>query len=248
MTSSMISIGNFLFRYRNLAFPLVILVLFLASPPPGEIAGSAVLEHAADVIALLLALCGLTLRAAVIGYAYIKRGGVNKKVYAKNLVTEGMFGVCRNPLYVGNLLIYTGVFAMHGNPWVAAIGIAAFVFMYQCIVSAEEDYLQTKFGAGYAAYRADIPRWLPRFGKFAEATDGMVFNLKRVIGKDYPTISVTLIMLASVEIYEHLAGPDPSQAKPYLVLLAASIAVVGVMAGVIRTLKKQGTFQESGAV
>ena len=248
MKSSMIRIGNFLFRYRNQAFPILILLLFLASPPPGEIWGSTTLERAANVIALLVALSGLALRATVIGYAYIKRGGLNKKVYAKDLVTEGMFGICRNPLYLGNLLIYTAVFLMHGDPWVVLIGVASFLFMYQCIVYTEEDYLQNKFGEGYKAYCADVPRWLPRLDKFTKAIEGMAFNLKRVIDKDYSTISATLIGLASVEIYEQLASPDPSQARTYLLLLIASIALIGLATGAIRILKKGGNFREGKAV
>lgn len=248
MKSSMIRIGNFLFRYRNQAFPILILLLFLASPPPGEIWGSTTLERAVNVIALLVALSGLALRATVIGYAYIKRGGLNKKVYAKDLVTEGMFGICRNPLYLGNLLIYTAVFLMHGDPWVVSIGVASFLFMYQCIIYTEEDYLQNKFGEGYKAYCADVPRWLPRLDKFAKAIEGMAFNLKRVIDKDYSTISATLIGLASVEIYEQLASPDPSQARTYLLLLIASIALIGLATGAIRIFKKGGNFREGKAV
>lgn len=245
MKSSMIRIGNFLFRYRNQVFPILILLLFLVSPPPGEIWGSARLGGIVDVIAVLIALAGLAIRTTVIGYAYIKRGGLNKKVYANNLVTEGMFGICRNPLYVGNLLIYTGVFLMHGNPWVASIGIALFIFMYQCIVYAEEEYLQNKFGDGYRAYCADVSRWLPRFSKFAQATEGMAFNFNRVIGKDYSTISATLIVLTFVEIYERLAGPVPGRAG--LLLLTVLIAFIGLTAGVIRFLKKRGSFAESEA-
>ena len=247
MKSSMIHIGNFLFRYRNLAFPILILSLFLAAPAPREIWGSTTLEGVVDLIAVLIALSGLALRAIVIGYAYIKRGGKDKKVYAKDLVTEGMFGICRNPLYVGNLLIYTGVFLMHGNPWVALIGIASFLFIYQCIVYAEEDYLQSKFGDSYKAYCADVSRWLPRFGKFANAIEGMAFNLNRVIGKDYSTISSTLIALTSVEIYERLAHPAPGQGGMDLLLLTVLIAFIGLMAGVIRTLKKRGSFPETEA-
>ena len=245
MKSSMIHIGHFLFRYRNQAFPILILLLFLSSPPPSEIWGSATLEGAVDVIAVLIALSGLALRTTVIGYAYIKRGGLDKKVYAKNLVTEGLFGICRNPLYVGNLLIYTGVFLMHGNPWVASIGIASFLFMYQCIVYAEEDYLQTKFGDGYKAYCADVSRWLPRSGKFAKATEGMAFSLNRVIAKDYSTIASTLIGLLAVEIYERLAHSGHGGAE--LLLPAALIVLIGVTAGVIRVLKKRGNFPEPEA-
>ena len=51
MKSSMIRIGNFLFRYRNQAFPDPDFLLFLASPPPSDIWGSTTLEGAADVIA-----------------------------------------------------------------------------------------------------------------------------------------------------------------------------------------------------
>jgi protein-S-isoprenylcysteine O-methyltransferase Ste14 len=247
MKSSMIRIGNFLFRYRNQAFPVLIVLLFLASPPPSEIAGSPALASLVDVIAVLIALAGLALRVTVIGYAYIKRGGLHKKVYAKNLVTEGMFGICRNPLYVGNLLIYTGVFLMHGDPWVASIGIALFLFMYQCIVYAEEEFLQNKFGDGYDAYCADVSRWLPSFGKFAKATEGMAFNLNRVIGKDYSTIAATLITLVAVEIYERLATPALAQGGTGLMLLAALIALIGLMTGVIRYLKKRGNFPETEA-
>lgn len=224
---------------------MFILLLFLASPPPGEIWGSTRLEGLVDVIAVLIALSGLALRATVIGYAYIKRGGANKKVYAKNLVTEGMFAICRNPLYVGNLLIYTAVFLKHGDPWVASIGIASFLFMYQCIVYAEEEYLHNKFGDGYKAYCTDVPRWLPRFGKFAKAIEGMAFNLNRVIGKDYSTISATLIALTIVEIYERLA--HPVQGRMDLLLPAILIALIGLMTGVIRILKKRGSFSETEA-
>ena len=105
MKNLMLSIGNFFFKYRNQAFPLIIVTLFVAAPPAATVLGSATLEQWKDAAALLIVFAGLILRATVIGYAYIKRGGLNKRVYAKDLVTEGMFGVCRNPLYVGNMLI-----------------------------------------------------------------------------------------------------------------------------------------------
>jgi len=87
MKSLMISIGNFLFRYRNQVFPLTIVALFLSAPPATEIFGSAKLEYAVEIAAWFIAFSGLLFRATVIGYAYIQRGGLNKKVYAKNLVT-----------------------------------------------------------------------------------------------------------------------------------------------------------------
>ena len=211
MKSLMISLGDFLFRYRNQVFPIIIVVLFLSAAPATEIFDSPNLENANDIIAWLIAVSGLAFRAIVIGYAYIQRGGLNKKVYAKNLVTEGMFSICRNPLYVGNVLIYSAVFLLHGNPVVTVVGILLFCFMYQCIVYAEEAFLKGKFGEGYKAYCSDVPRWLPRFGKFSEATKGMDFNFKRVIAKDYSTAAAALITLLLAEIYKHLMGPISDQ-------------------------------------
>lgn len=244
MTSVMISIGNFLFRYRNQVFPLIIVALFLSAPPAREIAGSVALEKAANIAGWLVAGLGLLFRATVIGYAYIQRGGLNKKVYAKNLVTEGMFSLCRNPLYVGNVLIYTAVFLIHGNPAVMIAGILLFCFMYQCIVYAEEAFLEDKFGEGYKAYCADVPRWIPRFAKFSQATQGMAFNVKRVIAKDYSTASATLITLLLAEIYQQAAGAVANN-MPHLFLLAGLIALTGLATVCVSRLKKRGVFNEN---
>ncbi|MBP1860087.1 methyltransferase family protein [Rhizobium herbae] len=240
----MISIGNFLFRYRNQVFPLIIVALFLSAPPATEIFGSTTLEYAVEIAAWFIVFLGLLFRATVIGYAYIQRGGLNKKVYAKNLVTEGMFSICRNPLYVGNVLIYSALFIIHGEPVVMVTGILLFCFMYQCIVYAEEAFLEDKFGEGYKAYCADVPRWIPRFGKFSQATDGMAFNGKRVIAKDYSTASATLITLLLAKIYEHAAAAGPTNVR-YLSILVALIALTGVATALVSGLKKRGVFSES---
>lgn len=203
----MVQIGNFLFRHRNWLFPVFIVAVFALARPPALIDGSPRGEHVKDAIAIGLVAIGLAVRASVIGFAYIKRGGLKKKVYAANLVTEGMFGVVRNPLYVGNLLVYAGVFVMHGDPLVMTIGIVAFLFAYQCIVRAEEAYLRDKFGPGYDDYCADVPRWFPRLSRFKAATEGMRFNMQRVILNDYTTIANAVMMLALTEIYEQLSNP-----------------------------------------
>ncbi|WP_349433438.1 isoprenylcysteine carboxylmethyltransferase family protein [Pararhizobium sp. A13] len=248
MKSLMISIGNFLFRYRNQLFPVIIVGLFLSAAPKTEMFGSKQLENARDMVAWLVALSGLAFRAIVIGYAYIQRGGLNKKVYAKNLVTEGMFSVCRNPLYVGNVLIYSAVFLMHGNPVVTVVGILLFCFMYQCIVYAEEAFLEGKFAEGYKAYCSDVPRWLPRFSKFSQATEGMDFNFKRVIAKDYSTASAALITLLLAEVYEHVAGSVPTSDVQYVSILATLIVLTGIATAFISQLKKRGVFSDKKTV
>ncbi|MBY0354832.1 MAG: isoprenylcysteine carboxylmethyltransferase family protein [Rickettsiales bacterium] len=238
MHALMVNIGNYLFRYRNRVFPLIIIALFAIAPPPSEILGSPKLDTLKDMLAFFITLSGLALRGLVIGYAYIKRGGLNKKVYAEHLVTQGLFSLCRNPLYVGNMLIYIGIFLMHGNPWITVTGIALFAFIYQCIIYAEERYLLEKFAEGYRAYCADVPRWGIRISGFSAATSDMAFNFRRVVLKDYSTIANALITLSLTEIYEHVALSRPNESDDYWLYLTGGIVLCLGAAVMVRWMKK----------
>lgn len=240
-----VTIGNFFFRFRNQIFPLVIVALFLTRAPTIPTADGDAIERLREAVALLFVCCGLGLRALVIGYAYIQRGGKNKRVYAKHLVTEGMFGVCRNPLYVGNMLLYFGLFLFHGDPAVVLIGTCLFAFIYHCIVRAEEDFLWEKFGDAYDRYRADVPRWSMRWSNLAASTQGMRFSFLRVLAKDYSTIAAAAFAVIATEIYRIAFSDVADQSASYLVLLALVMLVIGVATAVISYLKRAGAFKEA---
>ena len=241
MKNYAIKIGDFFFKYRNKVFPIMVLSIFAFSIPPHAIFGEHFYEEIKDKLAIFIVFCGLAVRAVVIGYAYIKRGGLNKKVYADTLVTEGIFTICRNPLYFGNILICFGIFIMHGNPWVILVGGMLYLLIYQCIIYAEEDYLRKKFGADYDQYCKTTPRWIPKFLKLKEATTGMRFNINRVIIKDYTTIAVASISLILVEIYEDITLTEQSAEIQNMFTLIAVI-IVAVLA--IRFFKKKGLLKE----
>lgn len=245
MTAAMVGIGNFFFKYRNKAFPVIVVAMMLLAPPSAPLSRSAGFEHAKDIAAVLLVLAGLALRATVIGYAYIQRGGLNKRVYAKDLVTEGMFGVCRNPLYVGNMLLYSGFFLFHGNPLVVVLGIGLFAFIYQCIVLAEENFLGKKFGDAYRAYCRDVPRWALRFSNFRHSTEGLVFNVRRVVRKDYSTVSAALITLLGIEVYRLLRDGNLPQSLPHLSVLGVLLATVGVATAALSLMKRRGALRQA---
>ena len=131
------------------------------TPPPPASGGSVGLGpwDWLDGVGLLAVVAGAVLRVTVVGLAYIKRGGVDKAVYADRLVTNGMLGHCRNPLYVGNLFILGGLFVIHNHPLVHILGGSFFVLTYIAMVANEERSLQSKFGEEFLAYQARVPRW-----------------------------------------------------------------------------------------
>src|SRR3546814_4215332 len=91
---------------------------------------------------------------------YIVRGGKDKKVYANTLVINGLFAHCRNPLYVGNILMLVGVGILVNSLIYLLIFIPLFLFIYQAIVLAEERFLRNKFGSDFDAYTKRVHRWL----------------------------------------------------------------------------------------
>jgi protein-S-isoprenylcysteine O-methyltransferase Ste14 len=239
----LIRYGIFLFRARNAVFPLVT-ILVLALLKPVQPFGSAIADHWLDALGLLIILSGQGVRAAVIGLAYIKRGGVNKKIYADTLVREGIFAHARNPLYLGNLLTLFGLFVIHNNPWVYLLGGGFFVVSYAAIVAAEERYLADKFGAGYADYCRQVGRWLPNVRGLGQTMGGMTFNWRRVIMKDYSTVLTWSTAVVALLVYEHLVEHGLAASQPVLNAAAVGVVALALAALAIRALKKSGRLHD----
>ena len=231
--------GEWFFKYRNYVFPLVLAVLF-AGLDPVALAGSAAADRWLDTIGAGVCALGSAFRFWVIGLAYIKRGGLNKQVYAGRLVTTGMFGVCRNPLYVGNAAVFAGLFLIHNNPWAYVLGLAFFGFAYAGIIAAEERYLAAKFGAEYTSYCAAVPRFWPRFSHYAAAASGMRFDWRRAVLKDHGSVYVWVIVAVAIEFLEHHASADPAFPATPLWPDIAVVSTATVLLLLIRVLKKTG--------
>ena len=114
-------------------------------------------------------------------------------MYAEKLVTEGVFNHCRNPLYVGNILMLLGVGILANSLIYVGILIPLFLFIYQAIVLAEENFLRNKFGEQFDAYCRRVNRWVPDVRGFGPTFKGMHFNAARWIAKEHNTQFVWLL-------------------------------------------------------
>lgn len=93
------------------------------------------------------------------------------KVGGTFLITNGPFAYVRNPLYVGNMLMYAGVGVMSWAlfPWLLLIAVAWFYAQYYLIVTQEEEYLGKQFGKAYEEYESAVGRFFPRFKRYIAA-------------------------------------------------------------------------------
>jgi protein-S-isoprenylcysteine O-methyltransferase Ste14 len=144
-------IGAWLFRYRGF-LPLPILLIPLVAPGVQSAPGWA--------MGAVLILAGEVIRVAGVSAAGTVTRRRSRDV--QRLVTYGIFAWMRNPLYVGNFLIWTGFAIGSGVLWFLPIAIALFAIEYTLIVRYEEGVLESIFGAEYLAYKRRTPRWVPR--------------------------------------------------------------------------------------
>jgi protein-S-isoprenylcysteine O-methyltransferase Ste14 len=78
-----------------------------------------------------------------------------------SLVTDGVYGWTRNPMYLGHLTFMTGAALITRSPLaIGALALAGPWFGRR--VAADEARLTKAFGKPYTEYTTRVPRWLPR--------------------------------------------------------------------------------------
>jgi protein-S-isoprenylcysteine O-methyltransferase Ste14 len=152
--------GGWLFRQRSwLPVPIALVLLLVRW---------GMLRHPVlPVVGPLLVLAGESLRWWAVGQiGVISR---TRTTRLGPLITSGPFALCRNPLYVGNLLIWAGFTVWSGLLWMLPITLGLFVLYYRSIIEWEEALLLGRYGDEYAQYAAATPRWWPRVDRLPAA-------------------------------------------------------------------------------
>jgi protein-S-isoprenylcysteine O-methyltransferase Ste14 len=148
---------------RNLLFTLLV---------PGTVAVGVPLLLAGDrrpasgpglALACVLLATGAGIYAwTVWDFAAYGRGTPAPVDAPRRLVVRGLYRFTRNPMYLGVLCVILGQ-ALLLRAWGLALyaaGVATAFHLF--IVLYEEPHLRRRFGPAYEAYRARVPRWLPR--------------------------------------------------------------------------------------
>lgn len=84
------------------------------------------------------------------------------------LTRSGPYSYVRNPIYIGNTLICTGIALMSELLWLVPFIIITCCFVYNFVVLHEERKLMKLYGQTYLEYLNEVPRWVPKWGKKAQ--------------------------------------------------------------------------------
>jgi protein-S-isoprenylcysteine O-methyltransferase Ste14 len=187
----MSNISNIFFKYRSYTpIPFLLLMVIFAEPTITSM-----------VIGFVIALSGELIRFWGVSWAGSETrttGGVG----GTYLIISGPFAFVRNPLYVGNILLYTGIGIMSWAlfPYLQIVAVIFFALQYHFIVLEEEKYLKEKFGDDYKEYCMKVPRFCFRFTPYKNSNvEQPPYNPKAGVASERRTLqaftSVSLIIV-----------------------------------------------------
>jgi len=184
-------IRNLLFKYRSYTpIPLGLMIVYFARPGNTHL-----------TLGIPLLLMGETIRIWAVSYA----GGQTRtrRVGAPALCSSGPFAFVRNPLYIGNMLMYAGIVLIAGsaNVWLmVATTFLFFLIQYALIISLEEETLALLFGEEYEEYKNNVPGLFPRISRWETRDDREPSNLLKTLKTEKRTLQNVVLILILISI------------------------------------------------
>ena len=190
--------GQWLFRWRSY-LPLLFLVVCV---PAFGVYSYPFGSHAADLVWEIICLCiglsGLAIRCTVIGYAPQNTSGHNsRRQVADILNTKGMYSLVRNPLYLGNFLMWMAPILVLHTWWLWVIFVLAFFLYYERIIITEEAFLNEKFGDDYIRWSGQTPAFFPVHLHWQKPD--LSFSWKHALRREYQGLFGLIAAITAVE-------------------------------------------------
>ena len=174
-------IRDFFFRNRGyIPIPLAIIILTFAS-----------IKIELLPIGVVLVVTGELLRLNGVRYAGGETRTLNEG--ASVLCSSGPFAYLRNPLYLGNVIIYAGMVLIAGGEfvWILLPTTLTFFFLeYGLIISLEEETLRKKFNEEYGEYLSMVPRLIPRVSPWKGGSETVPMTIEKTLRTEKRTLQI----------------------------------------------------------
>lgn len=227
--------GNWLFKRRSwlplVLYPFALAILY-CYPAATHAATS---SDTWGLICFAISLTGQVVRAMTVGFTPKGTSGRNtdEGQVAETLNQTGIYSLVRHPLYLGNFLMWLGLFMFIGIWWFVLICALAYWLYYERIMYAEEEFLRRRYTSRYEAWASHTPAFLPRLSGWVPSN--LDFSFRNVLKREYNGLFATIISFVLL----HATSNWLATGRPHLDPLWQVTLVTGVvMFAVLRTLKK----------
>jgi protein-S-isoprenylcysteine O-methyltransferase Ste14 len=154
---------DFIGKVFKIVFALIVIVVLVYAFWPGGYRYFVPItwfEHSSviwiGVALLILSFAWTVLAQAQMGESW--RIGIDEE-HRTPLVTCGVFGLSRNPIFVGMKITLLGLFLIIPNAF-TLLAFAMGVVLIQIQVRLEEEFLRKSHGEVYESYRRQVRRWI----------------------------------------------------------------------------------------
>lgn len=114
----------------------------------------------AVVLGNLLFLVGIGVIAII--FAQMRKAKTNIEPWkpTTKILDTGFYGISRNPIYLGMILIYLGISCLFNSIWFLPFLPLCLLAIHYGVILREEKYLESKFGEEYLDYKQRVRRWI----------------------------------------------------------------------------------------
>ena len=119
------------------------------------------------------------------------------------LITDGPFSLCRNPLYLFSFIGAEGFVLAAENPLLAVLMPLLFWGYYYFVIKGEEDRLAKIFGPRYEAYCKTTPRILPDFSNYRSRTSVEIdLGVMKHVLLDASCFLILIVLIEILELFK----------------------------------------------
>jgi protein-S-isoprenylcysteine O-methyltransferase Ste14 len=245
LKDQMVRHGNWLFRWRSY-LPIILvpvaLVVFQNAGWMTRLFGDGI-EDAFDYVCLLVAVAGLAVRIATVGFVPEGTSGRNTKAQkARVLNTTGLYSLVRHPLYLGNFLVFLAFVLLFKSLVFTLFACIAYFVYYERIMLAEEHFLESRYGERYREWAAAVPAVIPRLGGWVRPA--LVFSWRSALLREFHTVFLVAAVFFLIEMAEALMI-DRQTLTAWIAeepLWTVLLVVSGAVYAVVRAIKKFTTW------
>lgn len=108
------------------------------------------------IIGIILAVLG-----ALMWYGAAIRSKLDDNIAENKLVTTGVYGFVRNPIYSAFMFLCTGALFISGNVFFYPLFFVYWGFMTLLMINTEEKWLESVYGSQYTEYKKKVNRCIP---------------------------------------------------------------------------------------
>ncbi|VAX38014.1 hypothetical protein MNBD_UNCLBAC01-720 [hydrothermal vent metagenome] len=191
---------------------------------PGLYGSNRFFDNVLDFIGMMGVLKGVVLRMAARGH---KKANSRK---GQALVTEGLYSLTRNPMYLGSFLIGAGFVFIVWPWWTLPLFAGLFYMRFNKQMVKEEAVLSEQFGKVYQDYCRKSPRIFPSISTMIKFKVSTIINMKELFSTKEKRGLIGWPLLAVVlETFQEMFLFKSTDIFQTCILFISSMAVFALM-------------------